>query len=113
MTAIMETASDTMATGDQKDEPEDPQAKLKRQAMRNVQASIIIDTIGKKEGITVTDSEVDNRISLVAKKLSATPEVIKNFYMYKQGSLDSLRHSLYEEKVLDMLLSKATVEKGE
>jgi len=89
------------------------QTELKDKALKNVQASLIIDAIGQKEGITVTDDEVNERISLIAQKLSATPEAVKNFYHYKEGSLEGLRHSIYEDKVLDMLLSKAVIEKGE
>jgi len=89
------------------------QTELKDKALKNVQASLIVDAIGQKEGITVTDDEVNEQISLIAQKLSATPEAVKNFYDYKEGSLEGLRHSIYEDKVLDMLLSKAIIEKGE
>lgn len=96
----------------QKD-PQVLQAEIEKKALRNVRASIIIDAIGKKEEITVTDDEMNERISLLAEKLSATPEAVKNFYTYKEGSLEGLRHSIFEDKVLDMLLSKAQIEKGE
>jgi trigger factor len=87
--------------------------KLREKAIMNVRASIIVDAIGEKEGVVVTDSEVDERIALMAKRLSATPEAIRNFYMYKQGSLDGVKHSIYEEKVMDLLLSRATIVKEE
>jgi trigger factor len=87
--------------------------KLREKALMNVRASIIVDAIGEKEGVVVTDSEVDERIALMAKRLSATPEAIRNFYMYKQGSLDGVKHSIYEEKVMDLLLSRATIVKEE
>jgi FKBP-type peptidyl-prolyl cis-trans isomerase (trigger factor) len=43
--------------------------------------------------------------------LSATPEAIRNFYSYREGSLEALRHSILEDKVMDLLFSKATIEK--
>lgn len=96
-----------------KKDPEMLQAEMQNKALRNVRASIIINTIGLKEGITVTDDEVNERIALLAQRLSATPEAVRNFYTYKKGSLEGLRHSIFEDKVLDMLLSKAHIEKGE
>ena len=87
--------------------------KLRERALMNVRASIIVDAIGEKEGIVVTDSEVDERISTMAKRLSATPEGLRNFYMYKHGSLDGVKHSIYEEKVMDLLLSRAAIVKEE
>jgi trigger factor len=110
ITDILETASEE----EKKEEgADDPEAKMKHQAMRNVQASVIINIIGKREGITVSENELNERVSILAKKLSATPEAVKSFYTYKEGSLDGLKHSIYEEKVMDLLLSKAAIETKE
>jgi trigger factor len=92
-------------------EREDPQMKLRQRALRHVRASLIIEAIGQREGVAVSDGEVDERISSMARRLSATPEAVRNFYEYRSGSLENLRHSIYEDKVMDMLLSKAAVEK--
>ncbi len=103
-----ETAPEADSSGQKKEE--DPQ-ELRQRASRNVQAALIIDAIGQKEGVIVSDNEVDERISSIAKRLSATPEAVRNFYEYRGGSLENLRHSIYEEKVMDILLSKAIIEK--
>jgi len=95
----------------EKNKEEDPQAELRSKAVRNVQAHFILDTIGQKEGIVVSDNEVDERIASLAQKLSATPESIRNYYLYREGSLDGLKHSIMEDKVMDALLAKATIEK--
>jgi trigger factor len=95
------------------EDAEKMQAELENRALRNVQASIIVDMIGKKEEIAVADNEVNERISLLAHRLSATPEAVRNFYYYREGSLEGLKHSIYEDKVMDLLLSKAVIEKGE
>jgi trigger factor len=114
--SVSDLLESTLEEGDaekKKDNAEDIQEELKQKAVRNIQASILVEMIGQKESVFVTDNEVEERIALLAKKLSATPEAVKNFYLYKQGSLDGLKHSIYEEKVMDLLLSKATIEKGE
>jgi trigger factor len=103
---------EVVATQSQED-MEKLQTELKNKALKNVQASIIIDRIGQKEGITVTDNEVNDRISLIAQRLSTTPEAVRNFYHYKEGSLEGLKHSIFEDKVMDLLLSKAVLKKGE
>ncbi len=88
-------------------------SELKEKALRNVRASIIINAIGQKEGITVTEDEVREKISLLAKRLSAQPEAIINLYMTKDGSLEGLKQMIFEDKVLSLLVSKASFEKGE
>jgi trigger factor len=94
-------------------DPATVQAEFEQKALRNVRTSIILNAIGEKEGVTVSDHEVDERINLLAQRFSASPEAVRNFYSYKEGSLDGLRHSIFEDKVLDLLLSKVQLEKGE
>jgi len=118
---ILDMASETTdKAGQEQDEAtqkheqvQDQESKMWQKAVKNVQAALIIDEIGKKEGVFVTDAELDQRINFLAKRLSATPEAVKSFYTYKEGSMDSLKHSIYEDKVLDLLLSKAVIEKEE
>jgi len=112
-TDITDLLSGVNKPGQEKKNEEEMLSELKEKALKNVRASIIINDIGQKEGITVTEDEVRDRLSLLAKRLSAKPEAIMNFYMTKDGSLEGLRQMIFEDKVLDFLFSKATVEKGE
>jgi trigger factor len=92
---------------------ENQASELREKALRNVRASIIIDAIGQREGVVVTEDEMKDRINFIAKQLSSKPEDIMKFYSAKEGPLEDLKHIIYQEKVLDILLSKATLEKGE
>jgi trigger factor len=92
---------------------EDEEDKLKQKALRNVRSSIIVDEIGHKEGITVSEDELNQRVAFMARRLNSTPEAVRGYYSYQEGALDSLRHAIFEQKVLDLLLSKAAVEPKE
>lgn len=82
-------------------------------AVRNVKASLLIEAVGKAQGVSVTDDELKGAIVSLAQRLSVSPENIMKFYVSRDGSLDGLRNTLFEDKVLDLILSKASVEKGE
>lgn len=110
---IIDSIKEPASEEDDKKEAEELQSKVHEKASKNVQAAIILQIIGQKEGIKVNDEELEERISAIATKLSATPETIKKLYMYREGSLESLRNSILEEKVLDLILSKAKIEKEE
>lgn len=110
---IIDSIKEPESEEDKKKEAEELQSKIHEKASKNVQAAIILQLIGQKEGITVNDEELEERISAIATKLSATPETIKKLYMYREGSLGSLRNSILEEKVLDLILLKAKIEKEE
>ena len=81
-------------------------------AVKNVKATIILDEIAARESVTVSEAEVKERISLIARQLQATPDAIVNLFMTRDGSLDNLKHNLREEKVLDLLLARAEIAKG-
>ncbi|MBM4140800.1 MAG: trigger factor [Nitrospira sp.] len=98
---------------EEKKDDEELQAEMRQKALKNVQASIIVNAIGQKEEVTVTDDEVKERINVIAQRLSVKPEMMMNFYITKDGSLEGLRHLIYEDKVIDLMLSKAVFEKGE
>ncbi len=86
--------------------------KLRPKAIKNVKATIILDEIAEKEKIIVSEAEVKDRISLIAKQFQATPDAIVNLFMTRDGSLENLRHNIREEKVLDFLLSGAEIANG-
>ncbi len=86
--------------------------RLRPKAIRNVKGGIILDHIAEKEGITVSEDELKMRIGLLARHLQTTPEAVINLFVTKDGSLDNLRHTIRDEKVMDLVLSKAEIIKG-
>lgn len=87
-------------------------AELRPKAVNNVKAAILLDMIAEKEGITVTEEEMKTRLALLARHLQTTPERVINLFVTKDGSLDNLRRTIRDEKVMDLVLSKAEIEKG-
>jgi trigger factor len=102
-----ETAGETSSGDDEKLVEE-----LRPKAIHNVKATILLDMIAEKEGVSVTEEELKTRISLLARHLQTTPEAVINLFMTKDESLEGLKHSIRDEKVLDLILSKAEITKG-
>jgi trigger factor len=86
--------------------------RLRPQAIRNVKASILLDMIAEKEGVTVTEDEIKSRIAILARHFQTTPENVINLFVTKDGSLENFKHTIQDEKVMDLLLSKAELVKG-
>jgi trigger factor len=87
--------------------------KLKPKAVQNVKSMILLDMIAEKENVSVSEEELKSRIVLLAQQFQTTPETIINLFVTKDGSLDNLKNNIKDEKVLDLLLSKAETIKGE
>ncbi len=88
-------------------------SELRPEAIKTAKATVLLSIIGEKEGVTVTDEELRENILEVSQRLSIPPESLMRIYIQKDGSLEGLRNSIYGQKVLDILLSKADIEKGE
>lgn len=101
---------------DVKDDEEDIKRlreEVRPEAIRNLKTSILLSLIGRKEGVVVSEEEIKNKIMALAIRFSVSPENIMKFFISRDGSLNRLKDSIFEEKVLDLLLNKANIEKGE
>lgn len=98
-----------------KDERTEDELKeeYRQKAIESVKATLLIDIIGEKENVTVSPEDMEAEVIRMAQKYMVPPDTIAKHYMDKDGSFDLLRKTVFEKKVLNLLLSKATVEKGE
>jgi len=78
------------------------------QAARDLKLHFILDRIGKQEKVEASDAEVDARVGYIAAQYGRRADRLQD-EMAEQGSLDSLRSQIREEKVMRMLLSKARI----
>jgi len=100
------------AEGTSPDDDEKLAEELRPKAVRSAKATILLDTVAEKEQVSVTEEEMKARIMMLARRLQTTPEAVINLFMTKDGSLENLKHSVRDEKVLDLILSKAEISKG-
>lgn len=104
------------AAGQLRELPEEELRKLVRewrdqwrpQAERDVRFALLADEIAKREAIEVTDGELDAELQTIAEQTQQTLSQLKRSYR-EQSLLDPLRGSLRERRVVDFLLSEATV----
>lgn len=105
--------NDIRSGGTETRSDEELRAELEPHAVKSARASLLLEIIGEKEGVAVSDDEVKAEVLNLAQRYYISPENVIKYYITKDGSLEGVRHALFEKKVLDLLLSKATMEKGE
>lgn len=105
--------NDIRASG--KDERTDEALKeeFRANAEKSVKASVLLALIGEKEGLNVSEDDLKAEIVRVAQRFYITPENVMKYYVARDGSLEGLKNTVFEKKVLGLLLSKAKIEKGE
>jgi trigger factor len=86
--------------------------RLRPKAIKNVKATILLDMIAEKENVTVSEDEMKTRIAILARHFQTTPENVINLFVTKDGSLENFKHTIQDEKVMNLVLSKAAVVEG-
>ncbi len=81
--------------------------KILERAKRNVKAYILIDLIGEKEGVSVSEEDLKQEVMNIARRYSITPQGVVQYYMARDGSLEALKNIILEKKVFDILLQKS------
>lgn len=92
---------------------EEIREEIRPHAEKSVKASILLELIGEKEGIGVSDEDMKEEILNIAQRSYVSPENIIKYYTARDGSLEGLKQSVFEKKVLNFLLNKAKIERGE
>lgn len=87
-------------------------AQMRPQALFNVKAFLLLDAIGKAEGIVVDEAEVDKELQNLAEERGQNVDRLRAT-MEKNNQLLLLRAQIREEKILDLLMSKAEVTEAE
>lgn len=81
---------------------------FRTEAEKQVKCSLLTEVIAKKEGISVNDEEVEEKLKEIAQSNNQDVEKIKDFYK-REELLEGFKVKLLENKCLDFLLARATI----
>ncbi len=77
-------------------------------ASRAVRATIVLDEVAKREGITVADEDVERQVESLAERSGRTAAAMRA-ELDRDGDLERLRAGLRRERAVDFLMSRATI----
>jgi trigger factor len=84
-------------------------AEYRRIADRRVRLGLVLAEIGRLNEVAVTDAELNAAISAEARRYPGQERQVFDAYRQRPELQASLRAPIYEEKVVDLILSKAKV----
>ena len=83
-------------------------ARCFNEALKHVHSRLILQSIAKKEGLIVTDEEMNQEILRLARQSDTAAERIKK-ELQENRTMEALRSRVLEDKTLDFLREKATI----
>jgi len=87
--------------------PEKFKESFRDRALDNVKSSLILEEVGKRENIAVTDEELENKIKELADNYKQTVDDYKK--NLKPEDIEGIKDSILTEKIFDFLITNSTV----
>ncbi|MAK59406.1 MAG: trigger factor [Ponticaulis sp.] len=95
---------------DDKDKSDDElKEEYRKIAERRVRLGLVLAELGQKAEVQVTEEEVARALNQEASRYPGQERQIIEFYQKTPGALAQIRAPIYEEKVVDYILERATV----
>ncbi|HDH97125.1 MAG TPA: trigger factor [Proteobacteria bacterium] len=88
--------------------------EFRKQAQERVRLNLILDRIAEKEGIEVSEQDLDEEVEKIAQQAGQPKEKVKGT-LAKSGRLEGLKRQIARNRVMELLLERAQIaeEEGE
>jgi len=97
-------------TEEEKSKPEDEvKAEYRTIAERRVRLGLLLSEIGKRNSVQVTQEELNRGLIAEARRYPGQEREVLEAYRNNSRALDALRAPIYEDKVVDHILSTVTL----
>jgi trigger factor len=80
---------------------------LASDAEKSAKVICLLDIIGEKEGVTVTEEEMKKEILTFSMRYNIKPDELIRHYMERDGSLEGIRNAIFDRKTMKLLLDKS------
>ena len=102
-----------LSEGMKEDEIKKNKKYLEEQAKKRIKTGLILNAFGEKNNIKVTQEELNSEIQKQFRMMPGQEKIVKEYYEKNPAAIDSLRGSIYEEKIIEEIKKNAKVNKKE
>ncbi len=88
------------------EEKEKHKSNNEKLAKSRIKLGLLLNEIGEKNNLKVSDDEVRNEIQKQIKGMPGQEKMVLEYYQKNPSASQSLKGSLYEEKIIDLIKSK-------
>lgn len=85
---------------------------LTKTAINNIRVMFVLTKIAEKEGLTVSEDELNKEIERLAKRYNTEAEDLKQ-YLTERNMIEGIKSDILRQKALDILVQKANIKEVE
>ena len=82
-------------------------------AKKRIKVGLILNEFGEQNKIVVTEQEIQSEVQKQLRMMPGQEKMVMEFYQKNPSALASLRGTVYEEKIIDLIKTKAKSNKKE
>tara|TARA_B100000678_G_C17872918_1_gene368089 strand:- start:98 stop:583 length:486 start_codon:yes stop_codon:yes gene_type:complete len=86
---------------------------FEERAKRRIKVGLILNEFGTQNNIKIEETEIQEEINKQLKMMPGQEKMVMEYYQKNPSASESLRGTIYEEKIIDLIKSKAKVNKKE
>ena len=110
---LVEQEVKILTQGMKEDEVNKKKNDFQNQAKKRIKTVLILNEFGEQNKIEVTDQELQNEIQKQLRMMPGQEKMIQEYYQKNPSMIANLKGSLYEEKIIKNIKSKAKANKKE
>jgi len=100
-----------LSQGMKEDEINNKKKELEETAKKRIKVGLILNEFGEQNKIKVEEHEIQAEIQKQFKMMPGQERMVREFYVKNPSALDGLRGNIYEEKIINLIKSKAKASK--
>jgi trigger factor len=110
---LVEEEVKILAQGMSDDDAKKSRKNFEDIAKKRIKVGLILNEFGEQNKIKVTEQEVQSEVQKQLRMMPGQEKMVMEFYQKNPSALASLRGTVYEEKIIDLIKTKAKPNKKE
>ena len=86
---------------------------FEQKAKRRIKIGLILNAFGEQNKVHVHENEIQAEIQKQLKMMPGQEKIVMDYYQKNPSETDALRGTIYEDKIMELIKSKAKVNKKE
>ena len=110
---LIEEEIKVLSQGMKEDDAKKSKKNFEEIAKKRIKVGLILNEFGEQNKINVTEQEVQAEVQKQLRMMPGQEKMVMEFYQKNPSALASLRGTVYEEKIIDLIKTKAKPNKKE
>ena len=110
---LLEDEIKILAQGMNEDDAKDNRKNFEEVAKKRIIVGLVLNEFGEKNQIKVTEQELQNEVQKQIRMMPGQEKMVMDFYQKNPSAVSSLRGTVYENKILNLIKEKAISNKKE